>query len=150
MAYLYVRQSTPGQVVEHTESQKREYALVESAHAMGFGSVDVVDDDLGRSGSGLVERPGFQKLVAMVCGGSIGAVFCIEASRLARNGRDWHHLIDLCALIGTLVMPSAPWQVPVAALDSDAVTIGVREIIDRQPRNVVDLQDEKTLKLPGF
>jgi Resolvase, N terminal domain/Recombinase/Recombinase zinc beta ribbon domain len=52
----------------------------------------------------LVERPGFQKLVALVCGGSIGAVFCIEASRLARNGRDWHHLIDLCALIGTLVI----------------------------------------------
>jgi DNA invertase Pin-like site-specific DNA recombinase len=66
--------------------------------------VDVIDDDLGRSGSGLVDRPGFQKLVASVCGGSIGAVFCIEASRLARNGRDWHHLIDLCALVGTLVI----------------------------------------------
>jgi DNA invertase Pin-like site-specific DNA recombinase len=64
----------------------------------------VIDDDLGRSGSGLVERPGFQKLVASVCSGLIGAVFCIEASRLARNGRDWHHLIDLCALVGTLVV----------------------------------------------
>ena len=52
----------------------------------------------------LVQRPGFQKLVASVCSGSIGAVFCIEASRLARNGRDWHHLIDLCALVGTLVI----------------------------------------------
>ena len=60
--------------------------------------------NLGRSGSGLVERPGFQKLVAQVCSGSIGAVLCIEASRLARNGRDWHHLIDLCALTGTLVI----------------------------------------------
>src|SRR6202035_572276 len=62
------------------------------------------DDDLGRSGSGLVERPGFQKLVALVCSGSVGAVFCLEASRLARNGRDWHHLIDLCALVGALVI----------------------------------------------
>jgi DNA invertase Pin-like site-specific DNA recombinase len=66
--------------------------------------VSIIDDDLGRSGSGLVERPGFQKLVAAVCGGSVGSVFCIEASRLARNGRDWHHLIDLCALVNTLVI----------------------------------------------
>jgi len=103
-AVVYVRQSTMGQVVEHTESQHRQYGLVESARGQGFTPVTVIDDDLGRSGSGLVERPGFQKLVAQVCGGSIGAVFCIEASRLARNGRDWHHLIDLCALTGTLVI----------------------------------------------
>jgi DNA invertase Pin-like site-specific DNA recombinase len=103
-AVVYVRQSTMGQVVEHTESQRRQYALAESARSLGFASVTVIDDDLGRSGSGLVERPGFQKLVASVCSGVTGAVFCIEASRLARNGRDWHHLIDLCALVGTLVI----------------------------------------------
>ncbi len=103
-AVVYVRQSTMGQVAEHTESQRRQYALVDSARSFGFASVMVIDDDLGRSGSGLVERPGFQKLVASVCSGSIGAVFCIEASRLARNGRDWHHLIDLCALVATLVI----------------------------------------------
>jgi len=103
-AVVYVRQSTLGQVAQHTESQRRQYGLAESARAMGFLSVTIIDDDLGRSGSGLVERPGFQKLVASVCGGTIGAVFCIEASRLARNGRDWHHLIDLCALVGALVI----------------------------------------------
>jgi DNA invertase Pin-like site-specific DNA recombinase len=103
-AVVYVRQSTMGQVTEHTESQRRQYALAESARSLGFASVTVIDDDLGRSGSGLVERPGFQKLVASVCSGVTGAVFCIEASRLARNGRDWHHLIDLCALVGTLVI----------------------------------------------
>lgn len=103
-ATIYVRQSTPGQVITHTESQRRQYALAESARTMGFATVQVIDDDLGRSGSGLVERPGFQKLVATVCSGGVGAVFCIEASRLARNGRDWHHLIDLCALVGTLVI----------------------------------------------
>ena len=86
-AVAYVRQSTMGQVAEHTESQRRQYALAESARALGFASVTVIDDDLGRSGSGLVERPGFQKLVASVCSGVTGAVFCIEASRLARNGR---------------------------------------------------------------
>jgi len=103
-AVVYVRQSTVGQVIENTESQRRQYALAESARALGFASVTVIDDDLGRSGSGLIERPGFQKLVALVCTGSIGAVFCIEASRLARNGRDRHHLIDLCALVGTLLI----------------------------------------------
>ena len=103
-AIVYVRQSTPGQVLEHTESKRRQYALADSARQLGFVSVFIIDDDLGRSGSGLVERPGFQKLVAAVCGGSVGSVFCIEASRLARNGRDWHHLIDLCALVNTLVI----------------------------------------------
>jgi DNA invertase Pin-like site-specific DNA recombinase len=103
-AVVYVRQSTLGQVLEHTESKRRQYGLAESARSMGFTSVTVIDDDLGRSGSGLIERPGFQKLVSTVCAGTTGAVFCIEASRLARNGRDWHHLIDLCALTATLVV----------------------------------------------
>src|SRR5690349_19934527 len=103
-AVVYIRQSTMGQVAEHTESQRRQYALADSARTYGFAYITVIDDDLGRSGSGLVERPGFQKLVASVCSGFTGAVFCIEASRLARNGRDWHHLIDLCALVGTLVI----------------------------------------------
>lgn len=103
-AVVYVRQSTLGQVEHHTESKRRQYSLVDTAAQLGFASVETIDDDLGRSGSGLVERPGFQKLVAMVCSGSVGAVVCIEASRLSRNGRDWHHLIDLCALVGAVVI----------------------------------------------
>jgi DNA invertase Pin-like site-specific DNA recombinase len=103
-AVVYVRQSTATQVLEHTESQRRQYALAEAAQSAGFAKVETIDDDLGRSGSGLMDRPGFQKLVALVCSGSVGAVYCIEASRLARNGRDWHHLIDLCALVGALVI----------------------------------------------
>jgi DNA invertase Pin-like site-specific DNA recombinase len=103
-AVVYIRQSNPSQIVEHTESGRRQYALAETARTMGFASITVIDDDLGRSGSGLVERPGFQKMAALVCSGSIGAIFCIEASRLARNGGDWHHLIELCALVGTLVI----------------------------------------------
>lgn len=103
-AMVYVRQSSIGQVEHNTESQRRQYSLAETAAAMGFAKVETIDDDLGRSGSGLVDRPGFQKLVAAVCGGTVGAVMCIEASRLARNGRDWHHLIDLCALVGAVVI----------------------------------------------
>lgn len=103
-AIVYVRQSTAFQIAHNLESQRRQYGLVEYARQLGFGAVDVIDDDLGRTGSGLVERPGFQRLVGEICAGQIGAVFCIEASRLARNGRDWHHLIELCGLVGSLVI----------------------------------------------
>jgi DNA invertase Pin-like site-specific DNA recombinase len=123
-AIVYVRQSTMGQVVEHTESQRRQYALAEAAKTMGFIPVTTIDDDLGRSGSGLVERPGFQRLVANVCGGTVGAVFCIEASRLARNGRDWHHLIDLCALVGTLIVD--PDGVYEPRLMNDRLLLGLK------------------------
>ena len=101
---VYIRQSTMSQVTGNLESQRRQYDLAGAAEAAGFASVTVIDDDLGRSGSGAMQRPGFERLVAMVCSGDVGAVYCIEASRLARNGRDWHHLIDLCALAGTLVV----------------------------------------------
>ena len=103
-AIIYIRQSSMGQVVGNLESQKRQYALVDAAKAAGFAGIITIDDDLGRSGSGLTVRPGFQKLVADVCAGHVGAVYCLEASRLARNGRDWHHLIDLCAIAGALVI----------------------------------------------
>src|SRR5262249_59575352 len=82
----------------------RQYELGDRACELGFRQVDVIDADLGRTGSGLVERPGFQRLVAEVCSGEVGAVFCIEASRLARNGRDWHHLIELCGMVNAVVV----------------------------------------------
>jgi DNA invertase Pin-like site-specific DNA recombinase len=103
-AYVYVRQSTVTQVHEHQESQRRQYALAEHARTWGWQQVEVVDDDLGRSGSGRVVRPGFERLVAAVCDEHVGAVFALEASRLARNNRDWHHLVDLCGLTATLLI----------------------------------------------
>jgi hypothetical protein len=103
-AVVYVRQSTMSPVMVNLESQRRQYDLAGAAQKAGFIGVTVIDEDLGRSGSGSAHRPGFERLVAMVCSGNVGAVYCIEASRLARNGRDWHHLIDLCALAGALVI----------------------------------------------
>jgi DNA invertase Pin-like site-specific DNA recombinase len=103
-AYVYVRQSSNHQVRYHHESQRRQYALADRARALGFGQVVIIDEDLGRSGTGLQERPGFGQLLAAVCQGSVGVVVALEASRLARNNRDWHHLIDLCALTETLLM----------------------------------------------
>ena len=103
-AIVYVRQSSPNQMLHHQESQRRQYGLVDRARELGFQQVTVIDEDLGRTGSGFVERPGFQRLVADVCSGEVSAVFCIEASRLARNGRDWHHLIELCGMVGAVVV----------------------------------------------
>lgn len=103
-AYVYVRQSSPYQVRHHLESQQRQYGLAERARQLGFAEVVVIDEDLGRSGSGLQERPGFGRLLAAVCQGGVGAVLALEASRLARNNRDWYHLVDLCALTDTLLL----------------------------------------------
>lgn len=123
-AVVYVRQSTMSQVLGNLESQKRQYQMAETARAAGFAAVKVIDEDLGRSGSGQMARPGFQRLVAEVCAGSVGAVYCIEASRLARNGRDWHHLIDLCALTGALVVD--PEGVYDPRLMNDRLLLGLK------------------------
>jgi DNA invertase Pin-like site-specific DNA recombinase len=123
-AVVYVRQSSIGQVLDHTESHRRQYALAESARTMGFATVTTIDDDLGRSGSGLVARPGFQRLVAAVCAGTVGGVFCIEASRLARNGRDWHHLIDLCAIVGVVIVDGDGIYDP--RLTNDRLLLGLK------------------------
>ena len=96
-AVIYVRQSTQNQVAGNLESQRRQYGLVELAEEMGFSSVEVIDDDQGRSGAGTVERPGFDRLFSELATREVGAVFCLEASRLARNGREWHMLLDMCA-----------------------------------------------------
>ena len=103
-AYVYIRQSSSYQVRFHLEGQKRQYGLAERAHQLGFHEVVVIDEDLGRSGSGVQERPGFGRLLAAVCQGLAGAVLALEASRLARNNRDWHHLVDLCALADTVLI----------------------------------------------
>lgn len=103
-AYVYVRQSSAYQVQHHLEGQRRQYALADRAKDLGFRRVVTIDEDLGKSGAGTVERPGFGRLLAAVCDGSVGAVFALEASRLARNNRDWHNLIDLCSLTDTLVI----------------------------------------------
>ena len=103
-AVVYVRQSSQSQVQTNLESKRRQYDLVEIARQRGFADVDVIDDDLGRSASGTVARPGFDRLVAWLCAGKVGAVLCFDASRLARNGRDWHHLLELCGLVEARVI----------------------------------------------
>jgi DNA invertase Pin-like site-specific DNA recombinase len=105
-AYLYIRQSTLRQVFENTESTKRQYALRQRALALGWPAerIEVIDCDQGQSGASTAEREGFQKLVAEVGMGRAGIVMGLEVSRLARNCADWHRLLEICALSGTLIL----------------------------------------------
>ena len=102
-AIVYIRQSTADQVSNNLESKRRQYNLPERARQLGWNDVAMIDDDLGRSGGGIA-RPGFEKLLAAICEGRVGAVVSVEASRLARNGRDWHTLLEFCGLVGTLIV----------------------------------------------
>jgi DNA invertase Pin-like site-specific DNA recombinase len=102
-AYVYIRQSTADQLTHNHESRRRQYGLADRARQLGWTKVEVIDDDLGRSGGGIA-RPGFERLLAVICEARVGAVLAIEASRLARNGRDWHTLIEFCGLVGTIIV----------------------------------------------
>ena len=101
-AYVYIRQSSVVQVKTNVERQRLQYALSDHAKELGFHDIKVIDEDLGISGAG-VHRPGFDALLEAVCKGRVGLVLSIEASRLSRNGREWHTLLDFCAIVGCLV-----------------------------------------------
>ena len=101
-AYVYVRQSTPDQLLNNHESRRRQYGLSDRARQLGWSEAVVIDDDLGRSGGGIA-RPGFERLLVAICEGLVGIVLAVEASRLARNGRDWHTLLEFCGLRETLL-----------------------------------------------
>jgi DNA invertase Pin-like site-specific DNA recombinase len=133
-ATVYIRQSRPSQVMHNQESTRLQRSLADRARTLGFQQIMVVDDDLGRTGSGLVDRPGFQRLVAEVCSGEVGAVFCVEASRLARNGRDWHHLIDLCGMVGAVVVDLDGIYDP--TLTNDRLLLGMKGTISEFELNL--------------
>ncbi len=105
LAYVYVRQSSLNQVRQHQESTELQYRLVDRAVALGWPHerVQVIDEDLGKSGAGSVERHGFQKLIAEIGLGNAGLVVSLDASRLARNNRDWHQLLELCSVFAVLI-----------------------------------------------
>ncbi len=133
-ATVYIRQSRPSQVIHNQESTRLQRSLADRARTLGFQQIMVVDDDLGRTGSGLVDRPGFQRLVAEVCSGEVGAVFCVEASRLARNGRDWHHLIELCGMVGAVVVDLDGIYDP--TLTNDRLLLGMKGTISEFELNL--------------
>ena len=105
LAYVYIRQSTAEQVRQHQESTELQYRLVERAAGLGWPRerIPVIDDDLGKSGASSLERQGFQRLMAEIGLGKAGLVLSLDASRLARNNRDWHQLLELCSLFGVVL-----------------------------------------------
>jgi len=105
-AYVYVRQSTGAQVHQNVESRQRQYALAEHAVKLGWspGAVQIIDEDQGKSGSSAEGRDGFARLAHDVAHGKVGAIFAIEASRLARSSQDWQRLLSLCAVAHVAVI----------------------------------------------
>jgi DNA invertase Pin-like site-specific DNA recombinase len=103
-AIVYVRQSSAHQVLHNPESRALQYAMHERLAALGWSEIEVVDDDLGRSAAGGVARAGFERMVAEVCLGKVGAVAALEVSRFARNSRDWQQLIEMCRVVDTVLV----------------------------------------------
>lgn len=103
-AILYVRQSSAYQVSHNLESQKLQYAMQERLMQLGWREIEVVDEDLGRSAAGLVARSGFERMVAEVCLGKVGAVAAREVSRFARNSREWQQLVEVCRVVDTVLI----------------------------------------------
>lgn len=143
-ALVYVRQSSMLQVTHNLESQRRQYGLTSRAQELGFREIEVIDEDLGRSGSGCVERPGFERLVTQVCSGEVGAVICVEASRLARNGRDWHHLIELCGLVGTVIID--PDGIYDPGVTNDRLLLGLKGTMSEFELNLIRQRSREAIQ----
>src|SRR5260370_28954555 len=103
-AVLYVRQSSAHQVLHNRESQALQYAMRERLVQLGWSEIEIIDEDLGLSAAGGTARAGFERMVAEVCLGKVGAVAAREVSRFARNSRDWQQLVEMCRVVDTLLV----------------------------------------------
>lgn len=103
-AVLYVRQSSAHQVIHNRESRSLQYAMRDRLAGLGWSDIEIIDDDLGISAAGTAARAGFERMVAEVCLGKVGAVAAREVSRFARNSRDWQQLIEMCRVVDTLLV----------------------------------------------
>ena len=143
-AYVYIRQSTADQLAHNPESRRRQYALKGRAAALGWQNVVVIDDDLGRSGGG-VARKGFERLLVAIGNGSAGAVLAIEASRLARNGRDWHTLLEFCGLVGCLLIDEDGVYDP--RLVNDRLLLGMKGTFSELELSILRQRSQEALRL---
>jgi DNA invertase Pin-like site-specific DNA recombinase len=142
-AVVYVRQSTAEQVAHNLESQRRQYGLADRARLLGWQDVEVIDDDLGRSAGG-IRRPGFERLLAAICEGRVGAVMSVEASRLARNGRDWHTLLEFCGLVGTIIVDEDGVYDP--ASPNDRLLLGMKGTMSEMELSVFRQRSIEAMK----
>ncbi len=124
--FIYVRQSSVHQVRDHRESRELQYDLVKRAQVYGWGEhqIHIVDDDLGTTAMGTKKRSGFDEIISQICRGDIGAFFVLNASRLARNGREWHQALEVCAVFNTLIIDGDGIYDP--RLPSDRLWLGMK------------------------
>ena len=123
-AILYVRQSSLHQVLHNQESRTLQYAMRERLAGLGWSEIETIDDDLGRSAAGSVVRAGFDRMVAEVCLGKVGAVAAREVSRFARNSRDWQQLIEMCRVVDTVLVDQETVYAP--RLGNDRLLLGLK------------------------
>lgn len=123
-AILYIRQSSPYQVIHNLESQKLQYAMETRLRQLGWREIEVVDEDLGRSAAGSVTRAGFERMVAEVCLGKVGAVAAREVSRFARNSREWQQLVEVCRVVDTVLIDQEMVYAP--RLSNDRLLLGLK------------------------
>jgi len=122
-AVLYVRQSSPGQVSQNQESQRLQYAMEQRLRQLGWADVEIIDEDLGRSAAGMTTRAGFERMVAEVCLGQVGAVAAREVSRFARNSREWQQLVEVCRMVDTVLVDQETVYNP--RLGNDRLLLGL-------------------------
>ena len=123
-AVLYVRQSSAFQVAHNQESQKLQYAMQSRLRELGFTDIEVIDEDLGRSAAGTQARSGFERMVAEVCLGRVGAVAAREVSRFARNSREWQQLVEVCRVVDTVLIDQETVYAPRAS--NDRLLLGLK------------------------
>jgi DNA invertase Pin-like site-specific DNA recombinase len=142
-AFLYIRQSTGHQIADHPESTDRQYALADRIIDYGWHSANVVviDEDLGLSGSGRVERAGFRRLMEAVTTGQAGLVMGLEMSRLARNSRDWHGLFEVCGVFDTLLADEDGVYDPHDP--NDRLVLGLKGLISEMELHTMKLRLER-------
>jgi DNA invertase Pin-like site-specific DNA recombinase len=137
-AFIYVRQSSSKQVKQNTESQKFQLSLRERAISLGWSMPVVIDDDLGISAAGYAERPGFQKLLTQITMQQVGIIFCVDASRLSRNSKDWAQLFELCAFFDTLVADFE--QIYDLNLPNDRLVLGIKGTMSEMELSILKMR----------
>ncbi|KKM73659.1 hypothetical protein LCGC14_1408220 [marine sediment metagenome] len=143
-AYVYIRQSSLEQVRNNLESQRRQYDLRKKAQELGWKSIAVIDEDQGKTGSGGVCRKGFEYLLHEVCQGKVGAIFSTEVSRLARNGREWHTLLEVCGILGSLIIDHDGIYDP--ANINDRLLLGMKGTISEMELTTLRQRSQEALK----
>lgn len=143
-AVLYVRQSSLYQVNHNLESQRLQYAMQERLKKLGWQEVEIVDQDLGRSAAVALRRSGFQRMVADVCLGKVGAVAARELSRFARNSREWQHLVEVCRIVDTLLIDEE--TIYDARLSDDRLLLGLKGSLNEYELDLFRLRSQTARK----